>query len=163
MTSMKRGFVFLAIALCSFSTLALDTYIFFAHYAGTPKLQRHSFTIRSGGSRQDMYGVYNPGVAHVREKDPDIIDENCPPDYVRVHWKSSLHQSYQDFFVTRDDKPSVKARFRWYMPYNDEPYITPFSDPGSYIWDWKSFYKTHYTCSLPYGDDYYEDIWVYLN
>ena len=118
MTFIKRGFLFSVMALCSFSTWALDTYIYFAHYPGTPKSQRHSYTIRAGGSRQGMYGVYNPGKAHLSKKSPAVVIGGvktvCPQDYVRVHWKANMHQSYQDFFVTQDDNPSVKARFRWY-------------------------------------------------
>ncbi|WP_448216021.1 hypothetical protein [Endozoicomonas sp. 2B-B] len=148
MIYINRGFLFAVIALCSFSTLAEDAYIYFAHYPGTPKSERHSYTIRAGGESQGMYGVYYPGVAHLSEDVADVdLETSCPPDYVAVHWKANLHQSYQDFFVTRDDKPSVKARFRWYKPYADLPYITVFANPGHILTFYQNWSEGRVDCS----------------
>ena len=131
MISMKRSFLFSLMTLLSLSALARDTYIFFSYSPGTPKSQRHGYTVESGGERQGMYGVYSPGKTHLTR---DVMDSyKCPLNLVKVHWVSSMYQSYQDFFVTRDDKPSLKARFRWYKPYAGKAYITVFSNPDHMI------------------------------
>ena len=157
MISMKRSFLFSVMALCSFSSWALDTYIFFAHYPGTPKAERHSYTIQAGASRKGMYGVYNPGVAHVSKNVVDVnLGRSCPPDYVRVHWKANMHQSYQDFVVTQDDDPSVKATFRWYKPYADLPYITVFANPGHILTVYQHWSEGSLACSE-------EDTLLYVN
>ena len=164
MTYIKRAFLFSVMALCSFSTWALDTYIYFAHYPETPKSQRHSYTIRAGGSRQDMYGVYNPGIAHVSKGAADVTTSTpCPNDYVRVHWKSSVRQSYQDFVVTQDDDPSVKATFRWYRPYRGDSYVTIFSNPNHLINSRIDSLWFNYGCTKPYHDDSAQDILVFIN
>ena len=115
-----------------------------------------------------MYGVYNPGKAHVLKNTPAVPLTGqggvaCPKDYVRVHWQSTLRQSYQDFFVTQDDNPSVKARFRWYKPYGDDPYITVFSDPNYYVYDTYFWDMSERDCLSDYADDLNKDILVYLN
>ena len=112
-----------------------------------------------------MYGVYNPGIAHVSRDAADVdLGKTCPPNYVRVHWESSTRQSYQDFFVTRDDKPSVKARFRWYKPYNRMPYATVFSNPDHLLYD-KSYFLPRVLCwnHQKYVDDLIQDVLVYVD
>ena len=163
MTSMKRSFLFLAIASCSFNIWALDTYIFFAHYPDTPKSQRHSYTIKPGGASKGMYGVYNPGVAHLSKDVADVnLRYNCPSAYVRVHWKSTLRQSYQDFIVTQDDDPSVKATFRWYKPFRYMPYVTIFSNPDHLIYR-KIEFLWWSGCKKPYKDNILNDALLYIN
>ena len=128
MTSMKRSLLFSVMAFCSFSVLAKDAYIYFTYSQDIPESDRHSYTIKPGGSSKGMYGVYNPGEAHLSKYAANVDWRyHTPHDYIRVHWKSSGHQSYQDFFVTDDDDPSVKAKFRWYKPYFEQAYITVFS------------------------------------
>ena len=164
MISMKRSFLFLVVTFYSFSTMALDTYIYFAHYPGTPKSLRHGYTIKSVGPGQDMYGVYNPGVVHLLKDVADVdLVETCPSDYVRVHWEASLRQSYQDFVVTRDDKPSVKARFRWYKPYSGQAYVTVFSNPEHALNFYKYWVNNRRNCKKPYGDDLAQDTLLYVN
>ena len=142
---------------------ALDTYIYFAHYPGT-RGRRHSYTIESVGSGQDMYGVYNPGVAHLSKNAKDVdLGETCPQDYVRVHWESSTRQSYQDFVVTQDDNPSIKATFRWYKPYAGQAYITVFSNPGHVVNFYKYWKNSKYRCKKPYIDNLAQDTLLYVN
>ena len=131
MKYIKQAFCFSVMACCAFVALAKDGYIYFAHYPGIPKSERHSYTIKFVGSGRGMYGVYNPGMAHLSKNVADVdLNSHTPPDYVRVHWQSTLRQSYQDFVVTQDDNPSMKATFRWYKPYADQAYITVFQNPG---------------------------------
>ena len=71
-----------------------------------------SYTLTPLGKGYCMYGVYNPDTAH-------LIGNNT---YVRIHYKSStppkcsFHQSWQDFTLKIDQKPSYSVRIRWYKP-----------------------------------------------
>ena len=151
MISMKRSLLISVMAFCSFSACARDAYIYFAHFPCMSTSQKHSYTITFGGESKGMYGVYNPGKAHLSKYVADVnLDRHTPPDYVRVHWKSSTHESYQDFFVTDDDNPAIKFRFRWYKPYSRAAYITIFGDLANHALYFQNLWRPHANDTLLY-------------
>ena len=123
MRNMKSHIIFSLFLLTIYHAHARDSKMFLYRniYASDKTL---SYTLTPLGKGYCMYGVYNPGTAH-------LVGSHT---YVRIHYKSatpvkcSFHESWQDFTLKIDQKPSYSVRIRWYSPVNDFSYVTVYDD-----------------------------------
>ena len=120
---MESKIIFGLSLLTLYNAHASDTKMFLERniYASDKTL---TYTLTSLGKGYCMYGVYNPGTAH-------LVGNST---YVRIHYKSatppkcSFYQSWQDFTLKIDQDPSYSVRIRWYVSVERRAYVTVYGD-----------------------------------
>ena len=143
---MKLRIIFVLSLLTLYNAHASDTKMFLERniYASDKTL---TYTLTFLGKGYCMYGVYNPGTAH-------LVGNST---YVRIHYKSatppkcSFYQSWQDFTLKIDQDPSYSVRIRWYKPVLDNAHATAYDDDDKKI-----------VCGIDQGYTYTDDPRVYL-